>query len=43
MRKILRICRTDELPQILNILKGEMNLISPRLDYYLHALEYLKI
>ena len=40
--KILRKSRIDELPQIINVLKGEMSLIGPRPDYYLHALEYLK-
>jgi lipopolysaccharide/colanic/teichoic acid biosynthesis glycosyltransferase len=40
--KILRKSRIDELPQILNVLKGEMSLIGPRPDYYLHALEYLQ-
>ena len=40
--KILRKSRIDELPQILNVLKGEMSLICPRPDYYKHALEYLK-
>ena len=39
---ILRKMRIDELPQILNVLKGEMSLIGPRPDYYVHALEYLK-
>jgi len=39
---ILRRMRIDELPQILNVLKGEMSLIGPRPDYYVHALEYLK-
>ena len=34
--------RIDELPQILNVLKGDMSLIGPRPDYYVHALEYLK-
>ena len=40
--KILRQSRIDELPQILNVLSGEMSLIGPRPDYYTHALEYLK-
>ena len=40
--RILRKMRIDELPQVLNVLKGEMSLIGPRPDYYLHALEYLK-
>lgn len=40
--KILRRTRIDELPQILNVLKGDMSLIGPRPDYYVHALEYLK-
>ena len=41
--RILRKMRIDELPQILNVLKGDMSLIGPRPDFYLHALEYLKV
>ncbi|MDA9369368.1 sugar transferase [Amylibacter sp.] len=39
--RLMRKMRIDELPQILNVLKGEMSLIGPRPDYYSHALEYL--
>lgn len=38
--RILRKSRIDELPQIINILRGEMSLIGPRPDAYAHALIY---
>jgi lipopolysaccharide/colanic/teichoic acid biosynthesis glycosyltransferase len=37
----IRKTRIDELPQIINVLKGDMSLIGPRPDYYDHAIEYL--
>jgi lipopolysaccharide/colanic/teichoic acid biosynthesis glycosyltransferase len=40
--RILRKTRIDELPQILNVLKGEMSLIGPRPDYFMHALVYIE-
>ena len=40
--RIMRKIRIDELPQIINVLKGEMSLIGPRPDYYRHAIQYLK-
>ena len=39
--RLLRKSRVDELPQIFNVLKGDMSLIGPRPDYYEHALLFL--
>jgi lipopolysaccharide/colanic/teichoic acid biosynthesis glycosyltransferase len=39
----LRRTRLDEVPQILNVLKGDMSLIGPRPDYYDHAVAYLDV
>ena len=38
---IIRKLRIDELPQIINVLKGEMSLIGPRPDYFEHACRFL--
>ncbi|MDC0551729.1 sugar transferase, partial [Amylibacter sp.] len=40
--RVLRNSRLDEIPQIINVLKGEMSLIGPRPDYYEHAVIFLK-
>jgi lipopolysaccharide/colanic/teichoic acid biosynthesis glycosyltransferase len=38
----LRATRLDEIPQIINVIRGDMSLIGPRPDYYNHALIFLK-
>ena len=40
--RFMRGTRVDELPQIINVLRGEMSLIGPRPDLYDHARVYLK-
>ncbi len=37
----LRKTRMDEIPQIINVLRGEMSLIGPRPDCFEHAETYL--
>ena len=39
--RFLRKIRLDELPQIINVLRGEMSLIGPRPDSFEHASVYL--
>ncbi len=38
--KILRTTSIDELPQFLNVLKGEMSVVGPRPHMELHTMEY---
>ena len=40
--KIIRATRIDELPQILNILKGDMSIVGPRPERLEHVKEYSK-
>lgn len=38
--KVIRACRIDELPQLLNILKGDMSIVGPRPERYEHVMKY---
>ena len=40
--RLIRGTRIDELPQIINVLRGEMSLIGPRPDSYDHACVYVR-
>lgn len=38
--RIIRACRVDELPQLLNIIKGEMSIVGPRPERVEHVQMY---
>jgi lipopolysaccharide/colanic/teichoic acid biosynthesis glycosyltransferase len=38
--RIIRACRVDELPQLLNILKGDMSIVGPRPERWEHVEKY---
>lgn len=40
--RFMRKTRIDELPQIINVLRGEMSMIGPRPDFYDHAVTYVE-
>ena len=38
--RVIRACRIDELPQLINILKGEMSIVGPRPERWEHVEKY---
>ena len=40
--KVIRACRIDELPQLINILKGDMSIVGPRPERWEHVEKYKK-
>ena len=40
--KVIRACRVDELPQLINILKGELSIVGPRPERPEIAAQYCK-
>lgn len=38
--KVIRACRVDELPQLFNILSGDMSIVGPRPERYEHVDKY---
>ena len=38
--RVIRACRIDELPQLLNILSGDMSIVGPRPERYEHVEKY---
>lgn len=40
--KVIRACRMDELPQLINILRGDMSIVGPRPERYEHVEKYTR-
>jgi len=41
--KFMRKTRIDELPQIINVIKGDMHIVGPRAEWYQLVKKYLKV